>query len=108
MCEIKDIDVQTLKDLLDQKNRLILVDVRDPEEFEICNINGSILIPLVELEEHLPDFDKDIKFVVYCKEGERSLKAAKIMSKYGFKDIYNVEGGITDWAKRIDRRMEMY
>ena len=105
---MKQITVFQLKEKLDNKEKFILLDVRDPEEFELCNINGSILVPLSEIDDHLPDFKKDAQYVVHCKSGRRSAEAIEIMTGNGFKDCTNLEGGILQWAGSIDRHMEKY
>ena len=104
----KGISAITLKDMFDNKENFILFDVRQPEEYEICHIEGSILVPLTEIEEHLPDFESDRKYVVHCKEGDRSLEAIDIMSKKGFNDTVNLEGGILSWKQLIEPTMESY
>ena len=78
------------------------------EEFEICHIDGSILVPLSEIEEHLEDFDPERDYVIHCKSGNRSLKAIEIMSSKGFSSLRNLEGGITSWADNIETKMEKY
>jgi adenylyltransferase/sulfurtransferase len=95
-----------LKDMMDNRESFILLDVRQPEEYEICHIEGSLLVPLEEIEEHLGDFCTDRTYVIHCKEGVRSMEAIGIMKKKGFQVTLNLDGGILSWAKMIEPTME--
>ena len=106
--KIEEIDVFSLKRKISERENFILLDVREPEEFEICHIDGSILVPLSELDDHLRDFDLNRDYVVYCKEGDRSLKAINQMSDFGFRNLYNLNGGVLKWAEIIEPTMEFY
>ena len=97
-----------LKTKLIEDSEFTLIDVREPEEFEVCHINGSILIPLTEITDHLPDFNVKLEYVIVCKEGNRSIEAMKIMRKFGFENLKNLNGGILDWAKKVEQTMELY
>lgn len=99
---------QELKVKLDSNESCRLLDVREPEEFEICHIKGSILIPLSELDDHLHDFDLSREYIVICKSGDRSKDAIQKMEKKGFNDLKELKGGIVSWATTIERTMEMY
>jgi len=105
---MEQITVHELKAKLDNKEKFILLDVREPEEFEMCHIQGSILIPLSEFEDHLKDFKKDGVYIVHCKSGERSVEAIQMMQDHGFENCTTVEGGILEWADSIERHMEKY
>ena len=102
------IDVFKLKEMISKKDDFMLLDVREPEEFEICNINPSILVPLTEFEDHLQDFDFYRTYVVYCKEGFRSVKAIHKMLDVGFQSLINLDGGILNWGEHIEPLMEIY
>ena len=108
MTTVTSISVHTLKTMIDNSETFTLLDVREPEEFEICHIKGSILVPLSEIEEHLPDFDTEKNYVVHCKSGQRSLKAIQTMKDMGFTSMKNLNGGIMDWATSIEPTMEKY
>tara|TARA_A100001015_G_C14812614_1_gene641393 strand:+ start:503 stop:829 length:327 start_codon:yes stop_codon:yes gene_type:complete len=108
MNEFKNITPQELKDKLVAKQKMMVLDVREPEEFEICHINGSILVPLSEFSDHLADFDKTQEYIVVCKDGDRSTEAIQILSKNGFCNLSNLDGGIYLWAKTIEKTMELY
>lgn len=102
------IDSHALKQKLNNNENFILMDVREPEEFEICHIDGAILVPLSEINDHLEDFDYTRHYVVYCKKGDRSLEAINLMSQVGFNNLYNLDGGVIEWAKDIEPTMELY
>lgn len=104
---IETITVQQLKKMMDDKVDFELIDVREPEEFTICNLGGK-LIPLNTLPSQLSDLDKDKYYVVHCKLGGRSQRAAELMSASGFKYVANLVGGIDAWAKNIDPKMPTY
>ena len=97
-----------LRDKLKSQEKITLLDVREPEEFEICHIDGSILVPLSEFGEHIDDFDQDKEYVIICKEGKVSDQAGSIMTKKGFLRLRGLDGGIINWANSIERTMETY
>ena len=97
-----------LRDKLKSQERITLLDVREPEEFEICHIDGSILVPLSEFGEHISDFDQQKEYILICKEGKVSNEAATIMSEKGFFNLKGLDGGIINWANSIERTMETY
>jgi rhodanese-related sulfurtransferase len=102
------ITCKTLKRYFDEEKPFVLLDVRDPEEFELCRIDGSILTPLSELEDHLPDFDPTKDYVVYCKLGGRGEKACLMMKEKGFSKVRNLQGGIVTWRDKIEGCIEQY
>ena len=105
---VKGIDVETLKIWLDGAEDIQLIDVREPFEYEIVNINGK-LIPQNEVLEHVNEFSTSYKVVVHCRSGKRSADVIEILQeKYGFTNLYNLEGGILDWADKIDKSLPKY
>jgi adenylyltransferase/sulfurtransferase len=109
----KELDVPTitaieLKSKLDRKDKFILVDVREPYEYEICNIPGSKLIPLGELPARLSELDSADDIVLHCKVGGRSAKALRILQDAGFRKLSNLQGGIQAWAERVDPSIPRY
>jgi adenylyltransferase/sulfurtransferase len=84
-----------------------LLDVREPSEYEICNLNGK-LIPLGELGDRLVELDDEIEIVVHCKMGGRSAKAVQLLRDKGFKKVFNLRGGIIAWAEQIDPSVPKY
>jgi rhodanese-related sulfurtransferase len=99
---MKIITVEELKQKLDSGQKVNLVDVREPNEFEEVNIGGR-LVPLGKVQtmqvEELEDL-KDEEVIVYCRSGRRSMMACQILDQLGFKDTYNLEGGILDWINK--------
>ncbi|WP_457625537.1 rhodanese-like domain-containing protein [Persephonella sp.] len=80
-----------------RKEDVIILDVRTPEEAETeGKIPASILIPLDSLRNNIKKLDKDKKIIVYCRSGNRSVSAARVLSSLGFK-VYNMKGGINSW-----------
>ncbi|MAE66939.1 MAG: molybdenum cofactor biosynthesis protein MoeB [Phycisphaeraceae bacterium] len=104
---IPEISVSQLKAKLDNGDEFELIDVREPHEHEICNLDAATLIPLGEIASRLPDFDSAKKYVVHCKMGGRSAQAVDLMRQAGL-DATNVAGGITAWANEIDTDMPTY
>jgi len=100
--------VEELKRRLDSGEKLFVLDVRNPEEYQICRIPGSTLIPLPQLPQRFQELDKDREIVIHCKSGMRSLKAQQFLRGQGFDKTKNLKGGILAWADRIDRSMPKY
>ena len=103
-----EITVEELKQRLDRKESVFILDVRNPEEYQICRIEGSTLLPLPELARRFSELDKDVEMVVHCKSGMRSAKAVQFLRERGFPKLKNLKGGILAWAQRIDRSMPTY
>jgi adenylyltransferase/sulfurtransferase len=92
---------------LDQPSPFILLDVREPSEIEIGNIEQSIFIPLGDLSERIGELDPGAEIVVLCKTGGRSAKALSILNESGFTNACHVKGGISAWAEDIDSTIEV-
>jgi sulfur-carrier protein adenylyltransferase/sulfurtransferase len=105
--EVPEITVQELKGRLENGNRVSVLDVREPHEYEVANI-GARLIPLAELPERLVELDRDETLAVHCKTGGRSARAVKLLKEAGFQDVYNVKGGISAWSEEIDPSVPKY
>jgi len=105
--EVPEITVQELKKRLDNGENLLVLDVREPHEYEVANI-GARLIPLNELPERLTELDRDVPLAVHCKTGGRSARAVKLLQETGFQNAFNVEGGITAWSEEIDPSVPKY
>lgn len=102
-----EISVEDLKARLDRGDRLVLLDVREPGEYDLCNL-GGVLIPQNELPRRLGELDRSAEIVVHCKTGARSARAAGTLRAAGFTRVVNLAGGIEAWAERIDRTMPRY
>ncbi len=103
-----DISVEQLKKMRDAKEDFILVDVRNPDEFEICTIEGSVKLPLPDLPQRYRELPKDKLIVVHCKSGGRSARAVNFLKQQGYTKVKNVAGGINAWAERIDPNVPQY
>jgi adenylyltransferase/sulfurtransferase len=102
-----EISVEDLKKRLDNKEDLFILDVREPQEYQICNLNGY-LIPLRDLPKRINELDTAKEIIVHCKVGGRSRQAVEFMKQTGFRKIKNLVGGIDEWAERIDPSMPRY
>jgi adenylyltransferase/sulfurtransferase len=89
-------------------HKLLLLDVRTPQEVAISRIADSTHIELAELPNRLSELNSDADIVAYCKSGVRSNKAVQLLLEHGFKKARNLEGGITSWAKEIDPSLNVY
>ena len=103
---IKEIRVKKLKDSLDTKE-LVLIDVREEEEYAICNIEPSLHIPMNKIPSHLDKLDRDTGYAIICHSGVRSHNVCFYLQNYGYK-VRNVVGGIHQWASEIDKTMKTY
>ncbi|MFZ0287130.1 MAG: molybdopterin-synthase adenylyltransferase MoeB [Terriglobales bacterium] len=104
---ISEIQVEELKRRLDAKEDVFVLDVREPHEYQICNIGGH-LIPLGDLPQRINELDSSREIVAHCRSGVRSAKAVDFLQQAGFKKVHNLAGGILAWADRIDPKMPKY
>lgn len=102
------ITVEELKQLLDGGEKVFILDVRNPEEIQICRLAGSIVIPLPQLPQRFAELDRHCEIIVHCKSGVRSQKAIQFLRQQGFTRLKNLTGGILAWADRVDRTMLKY
>ncbi len=105
---MKEVTVQELKKLIDSKADVQLIDVREPHEYDICNLEGE-LIPMAEVPHHTDRIARDKQVIVHCRSGRRSGDIILWLEKnHGFTNLYNLKGGILAWAKEIDMSMPTY
>ena len=100
--------VEDLKARLDAGGDVFILDVREPQEFQICRIPGSTLIPLGDLPQRLVELEGRDDMVVHCKSGVRSAKAVKLLHDAGFSKAKNLRGGILAWIDRVDPSLPKY
>ena len=100
--------VHELKTRLDRRDSFLLLDVREPQEFEICRIPGSVLIPLGDLPTRLSELEGRDDMIVHCKSGVRSGKAVKLLRDAGYSRARNLKGGILAWIDQIDPTLPKY
>ncbi|MCC9622774.1 sulfurtransferase [Thalassospira sp. MA62] len=105
---VRDMTCHDLKARLDDEHPIAVLDVREDWEIEICNINGAIHIPLSALAERTDELPRDVPLAVICHHGIRSRHAGVFLGKLGFKDVFNVVGGIDCWALEIEPAMSRY
>ena len=103
-----DLGPAEVKRLLDTDKQAVLLDVREPHEYEIVRIEGARLIPLSELHLRANELDTADTVVTYCHHGQRSLQAIKTLQHFGFKKLKHLRGGIDAWACEVDQEMARY
>ena len=99
--------VEDLKERIDAGTAPFLLDVREPNEYAICNL-GALLIPLNDLPRRIAELDPQRETVVHCRSGSRSAMAVEFLLANGFKDVKNLAGGILAWSAKIDPSMPQY
>ena len=106
---VEEITVQELKKIQDEKDPVLLIDVREKFEKELVDIGGD-LIPLGQLTDRLADIEshKDHPVIIYCRSGARSAEACRMLMSRGFKNVRNLKGGILKWADDIDPSLPKY
>ncbi len=105
--DINEISPEELKYRLDSGENIFLLDVREPQEYQISNL-GGYLIPLQEVSARAHELKPDSDIVVYCRSGVRSRQAIQILQRAGFRKLRNLEGGINAWAEKIDPSIPTY
>lgn len=86
----------------------LLVDVREPWEFDVCHIEGSLHVPLGHLPARVAGLPQDRPLVIVCHHGNRSHHAAAWLQRMGFRDVHNLRGGVAAWAAEVDPAMPVY
>jgi sulfur-carrier protein adenylyltransferase/sulfurtransferase len=104
------ITVQQLKDMLDADESIYLVDVREPNEFEIVSIPGAVLVPKQEIlsGRALSTLPQDRRIVLYCKSGQRSAESLAVVKSAGFENAVHVGGGVVQWVNQIEPDKPIY
>ena len=100
---MKNISVEELKEKMDQGEKINLIDCREPHEYEEANLGGK-LIPLGKIQTMQIDEIEDLKdeeIIVYCRSGKRSMMACMMLDQMGFRETYNVVGGILEWKEKF-------
>jgi adenylyltransferase/sulfurtransferase len=104
---VPEIEPRELKARLDRGDDLFILDVREPHEYQICNIGGQ-LIPLGELPRRAHELDSSREIVAHCRSGKRSAEAVDFLRKAGFRKIWNLKGGILAWSDQVDSSVPKY
>lgn len=105
---MREITVQELKKLKDAGADFQLIDVREPHEYDICNLDGE-LIPMAEIPGSTDKISRDKQVIIHCRSGKRSGEMVLWLEKNeGYENLYNLKGGVLAWAKEIDPTMPVY
>jgi rhodanese-related sulfurtransferase len=92
----------------DERDSPVLLDVREPQEFAICRIEGSLHIPMNTVPARLAELDREREMVVICHHGMRSMQVAMFLQRQGFSKVLNLAGGVAAWAAEVDPAMPRY
>jgi adenylyltransferase/sulfurtransferase len=104
---VPEITVEEFKRRLDHGDDVFILDVREPHEYQICNL-GGYLMPLGDVPKRVHELDSSREIVVHCRSGVRSAKAVDFLRQAGFRKVQNLAGGILAWADRIDPSVPKY
>jgi molybdopterin/thiamine biosynthesis adenylyltransferase/rhodanese-related sulfurtransferase len=105
---VPEISATELKAKFDRGDEFVLVDVREPFEYDICRIPGSRLIPLGQIPSRMSELDSADEIVLQCKSGARSARALKLLQEAGFSKLSNLDGGIMAWSDEVDSTVPKY
>lgn len=107
---MQQLSVHQLQEWLSDQGRTppLLLDVREPWEFELCHLAGSRHIPMHTVPARLAELDPDAETVVICHHGARSMQVAMFLEHSGFATVHNLSGGVEAWAQAIDPAMRRY
>jgi rhodanese-related sulfurtransferase len=107
---MQQISAPQLKAWLDDPERAkpVLVDVRQPWEFDVCRIDGSKPLPMSAIPARFMELDRNAETVVICHHGARSYQVCMFLEHQGFTNIYNLYGGVAAWAQQVDPAMPTY
>jgi len=108
MVNIKEINALALKKKLDQNEKIMLIDVRESQEIKICKIKEALHIPMDEIPNNIDKIDTKRAIIVMCKSGVRSAQICHYLNEIGYLNVYNLKGGIINWALEIDTNMDTY
>jgi adenylyltransferase/sulfurtransferase len=105
---VPEVTVEQMKAKIDRGEDFFLLDVREPNEYQICRIAGATLIPLGELAQRTGELDKNREMIIHCKMGGRSAKAVSLLQERGFNRVSNLKGGILAWIDKVDPSQTKY
>lgn len=104
---VPEVTPKELKARLDRGDDVYILDVREPHEYQICNIKGH-LIPLGELSRRVSELDSSRDIVAHCRSGKRSADAVDFLRKAGFRKVWSLKGGILAWSDEVDPSVPKY
>jgi rhodanese-related sulfurtransferase len=105
---VPEINAVELAEKLESPNPPLLIDVREPNEYRFCHIEGAQLKPLGDIEDWAQELDKDAEIILLCHTGQRSGRATAYLGQLGFKRVANMRGGIDSWSVMIDPEVPRY
>ena len=105
---MREMTPRELKAKIESGDDFLLIDVREPHEFELCKIPGARLIPLNSIPHHMSELDPDGEIVLQCRSGRRSADALQFLQANGFTNLWNLKGGILAWADDVDPTITKY
>lgn len=105
-----EVSVTDVKKMLDEKQDFLLIDCREPHEYENCRIEGSKLIPMRETQTRLEEIEsyRNRTVVVHCHHGGRSMRVTMFLRQLGFQNAQNMAGGIDAWSIEVDPSVPRY
>ena len=103
-----EIDPVNLERRINGGDPIVILDVREPHEYQICSLPDSVLIPLGDLPNRVSELSLSAEIVVHCKSGMRSAKAVDFLKKTGFQKVKNLKGGILAWSNEVDPTVPTY
>ncbi|WP_455235405.1 rhodanese-like domain-containing protein [Thiogranum longum] len=106
---MREFTASELRGYLDSASeKPLLLDVREPWEFDTARIEGSTLVPMRSIADKIHDLDPDQEIVVICHHGIRSRMVGRFLESHGFSNVINLSGGVEAWAREVDRQMATY
>ena len=106
---MRELSAQELKAHLESCNEQpLLLDVRQPWEYDVCRIENSVLLPMSQITAEYNTLDSNRETVVICHHGIRSRRVGRYLEEAGFSNIINLSGGVAQWAKTVDTKMTTY
>jgi len=104
---MKEVTVQELKSMIENNEDFQLIDVREPFEYEVSNLNG-LNIPLSGILIEADKVSKDKPVIIQCRSGKRSAQAVMLLEQQGYNNLANLQGGILAWKAEIDPELDVY
>ena len=105
---MRNLAPEQVKQLLDMNPDILLLDVREKWELDICQIQPCLHIPMQEIPTALEQLDNERETVVICHHGARSMQVGSYLEQAGFNNIINLAGGVDAWADTVDSQMQKY
>lgn len=99
---------QLAQRLAQEGQTLLLLDVREPWEYQTCHLDNALLMPMNEVPSRQQELDPDTPVVCICHHGSRSMAVAAFLERQGFTDVTNLDGGMHAWATQVDPAMPKY